>query len=583
MHKKRFIFNRMLSFEAPFHYNLTASRFIQGLLMLLMLLRRLTACLLLILCVQTSIASEPPRLVVVIALDQFPYEYLTRFRSVLRRDGLGYLLENGANFTNAVYKHASTTTGSGHAVILTGAYANEQGIVSNYWYDRTLQRVVYCVEDRGVSVLGTTADGRSPSHLIAPTFGDQLRLYSGFHSKVVSISAKDRSAILLGGKFANGAYWMIDSLFVTSTYYMTRLPAWVENFNASGIMNSYFGKSWDANRPQDDFTAMDRDDAPYESQWAGMGRVFPHPIQGENPARITASYYDALKASPYGNEVLLAFVKAAVEGERLGDGRFTDLLCVSFSALDEVGHAFGPHSREIVEMVAHTDRTVADLLTFLNTEIGLDHVLLVLTSDHGVAPIPEYIMERVPGADIGRISPTTIVSYCESTATREFGKLPAGTSWVKRIVRNNIYLNQDVVKSKKLDLDMVASTLANALLNMRGVARAIGRREVISYPSLSTIESKLKVEYYPGRSGDIVLALKPFFYLGEEKDGAEHDSPYTYDAHVPLILLGDGIRKGTYGSEVSPADIAPTLSSLLGIEFPAAREGRVLIEALDLP
>lgn len=551
--------------------------------MVFMFVRRIVTRLFLVSCALHFISYSSPKLVVVISLDQFKYEYLTRFRAYYGSEGFQRLIANGANFSNAVYKHAFNMTGPGHAVILTGAYGNVNGIVANSWYDQTAQQNVYCVADKNVSIVGASGEGRSPANLIAPTFGDELRLHTGFVSKVVSVSHKDRAAILLGGKMANGAFWLADSNFVSSTYYMDSLPTWVRKFNASGVVTSFFGKTWQAVLPEGAYATMDNDDVPYESNWSTTGRIFPHLIRGEDPVHITKSYYSALLTSPFGNEVLAALAKAAIEGERLGQDVYPDLLCVNFSSFDYVGHSFGPHSREIIEMAVQTDRLLAEFLQYLDTRVGLKNTVVVLTSDHGVTPIPEYIRAHYPNADVGRISRTRIEEHCDSSLVNAFGKPLDGRKWVKRTIEGNIYLDHTVLSEMKLDLDRVAAALADSLMDLHEIALAIPRQMFLAGSTQSPLEEKLRRSFHPKRSGDVMFALKPFYYEDASSEGAEHGHPYDHDAHVPLIIMGVGIQNGTYATECSPADIGPTLSALLGIEFPAAREGRVLVEALKRP
>jgi predicted AlkP superfamily pyrophosphatase or phosphodiesterase len=551
--------------------------------MLPMSVRRSSILLLLALLVFFHTSYTEPRLVVVISLDQFRYDYLVRFRGHYGTDGFCYLQENGATFSNATYKHAFNMTGPGHAVILTGTYGNQNGITTNTWYDQAQQQNVYCVADRSVSIVGGSGDGRSPANLIVPTFGDELRLHTGFISKVISISHKDRAAILMGGKIASGAFWLVDSSFVTSSYYMKSLPLWVQKFNASGVANSYFGRKWTQTLSEEAFVGTDQDDVPYESNWSTIGRAFPHPIHGNDSAHITRSYYSALLTSPFGMEVLAAFAQAAIEGERLGENMFPDLLCIGFSSTDYVGHSFGPDSREMLEMAIQTDRILSELLKYLDTRIGLQNTVVVLTSDHGVTPIPEYIRRQYPNADVGRISHAKIEEYSNSSLAHAFGKTRAGHKWVKRIVDGNIYLDYSVVKEQNLDLHNVATVLADSLMNLHEIAFSTSRQALLARSTQSPLEAKLKRSYHPTRSGDVLFALRPYFYLEDAAEGAEHGNPYEQDAHVPLIIMGQGIRNGTYTTEASPADIGPTLSALLGVEFPAAREGRVLTEALKLP
>ncbi len=526
--------------------------------------------------------AAKPKLVVVISVDQFAYEYLVRFEDHFGPNGFRYLLENGANFSAATYKHAKNTTGPGHATILSGSYAEQNGIIANTWYDITAKQDVGCVRDKSTTLVGAEGVGSSPINFIGSTVGDELRISSNFQSKVISVSLKDRSAILLGGKLANGAYWMVDSSFVTSTYYTNPLPVWVSAFNTTGIINSYFGKKWERILPDEAYSGLDNDDAPYEDGGDGLGRTFPHTINGDNPSKITRSYYYALHRSPFGDEILSSFAKEAVKNERLGKDDHTDLLCIGLSATDEVGHAFGPHSQEILDMCVHTDQLLADLFGFLEIEVGLHNCTIVLTADHGITPIPEYILAHVPKTDAGRVKHTKVIDFCNAALTKTYGRLKNG-SWIKRSINGNIYFDRDALFEKKLSVDAAAQVLADSLATMKEIAAAVAGIDLVNRPLSLPIEQKMRRSFYALRSGDVIHALKPFYIEDDGTVGTDHGEPYDCDAHVPLIIIGDGVRSGTYATDASPADIAPTLAIVLGVEFPAGCEGRVLTEALKLP
>lgn len=525
-------------------------------------------------------AAAPPRLVVVISLDQFPYEYLVRFDAQIGSGGFRRLMEQGASFSNACYGHAVNLTGPGHAVILSGAYGNQNGIITNSWYDLNTHATAYCVDDKTVSLVGAQGKGRSPANFIGSTYGDELRLVSGFRSKVVSMSQKDRAAILLGGRMANAAYWMSDSSFVTSSYYTESLPDWVRRFNASGLANSFFGRTWDQTLPETAFAGLDVDDAPYENGGKGLGRVFPHPITGNDKTRITPSYYHDLIASPFGSDLLTEFARAAIAGEQLGKRGVTDLLCISYSSHDYVGHDFGPHSREVLELTVKTDAMLTGLLSFLDAEFGAGNYLIALTSDHAVAPIPEYIKKHFPRADAGRVHPDSITGRCEGALSAKFGTPPQGMRWIERSVDRNIYFDRRTLSAMKVAEEDAARGAAAGLLRLRGVAAAYTRGQMESPSMASALEIKVHRSYHPLRSGDLFFAMKPYFVEGSGSSGTSHGEPYDYSAHVPMIIAGSGVKPGVYAVETSPVDLAPTLSILTGVELPAGREGRVLREAL---
>lgn len=522
----------------------------------------------------------PPRLVVVITIDQFPYEYLVRFGPWFGAGGFRRLMAGGANFTHASYKHAITLTGPGHAVILSGSYGNQNGIVGNSWYDIDAHAPVYCVEDTTAKIVGAAGPGRSPANFIGSTYGDELRITTGFRSKVIAISHKDRAAILTGGKLANAAYWIADSSFVTSTYYMDALPGWVRAFNSSGAVNDYFGRFWHSRVPQEAFLGTDADDVPYETGGAGLGRTFPHPITGGNSRAITSSFYDAVLTSPYGNEILASFAKAALRGEQLGRRGVTDLLAVSFSSNDYVGHAFGPQSREALDMSVATDSIIADFLSFLDAELGAGSYIVALTSDHGVSPTPEYLLRQRPGTDAGRVPSDSISARCEAALNARWGTPPSGLRWIERMIDRNIYFRRAVLQELRAAPEEAARVAAGALARLRGIAAAYTRGQIETGAPRSPLDEKVKRSYHPLRSGDLMFVLKPYFLQGSAPRGTSHGEPYPYSAHVPLIIMGAGVTPGWFAIDTSPADLAATLSALTGIEFTAQGEGRVLTEAL---
>jgi predicted AlkP superfamily pyrophosphatase or phosphodiesterase len=548
-----------------------------------MLRRIVVSFVLLVLLFACDVSAQPPerpKLVVVIALDQFPFEYLVRFGRWFGPGGFRRLMTEGAVFTHASFGHSLLLTGPGHAAIMSGTYGHVNGIIANTWYDRARHAPVYCVDDPSAPLVGTTGAGKSPWRFIGTSYGDELRLATGFRAKVITVSDKDRAAVLTGGKLANGAYWMSDSLFVTSSYYMAALPPWAREFNAGGSVNAYFGRTWNLRLPPAALQEADEDDVVYEDGGNGLGRTFPHRITGTDPKRITPSFYTALIESPFGNEVLVSFAKAAMRAEQLGKRGVTDLLVVSFSATDYVGHAFGPHSREVMDLAVAADSAIADLLRFLDTELGAGTYVAALSSDHGVAPIPEYILRHHPGADAGRVPSDSIAARCESALRSRWGVPANGLRWIEKVVNGNIYLRGAVLQEFHTDPQPAARVAAEALMRLGGIAAAYPREDLEAAAGLRPLLENMQRSYHPLRSGDLMYALKPEYLEGTERMGTSHGQPYEYDQHVPLIIMGPGIKPGSYAGRVSPIDLAPTLSVLTGTEFPAQCEGRVLTEAL---
>jgi predicted AlkP superfamily pyrophosphatase or phosphodiesterase len=528
----------------------------------------------------TGHAEPAPRLVVHIVLDQFPYEYLTRFRPFLGTGGFVKMMNDGATFTNMIYAHANTSTGPGHAVLSTGAYGTVNGIVGNSWFDRRAGKLTYCVADSTVALLGVSGQGRSPANLQTLSYGDELRIATGFQGKVISLSNKDRAAILMGGKYANMALWMRDSAFVSSTYYGTRLPAWVQKLNASGLINSYFGRRWERSLPLEAFRSCDKDDVDYENGENGLGTVFPHRIAGNDTSRITSSYYGALLTSPFGSEVLAAYARAAVREEHLGKRGVTDFLCVSFSATDYVGHHFGPHSWETLEMIVQTDRILAAFLKFLDTEVGLANCIVALSSDHAVSQIPHYLVAASGRNVVKRVSFDGLFAACESTLTASYGPPPAGMRWIAGVANFSITLAAKTLADRNVKVEQAAKTVAAMFKDMDGIAAAYTRDELEQLVPFRSLDVRLKNSYLRARSGDVIVALKPFHVELDDHKGATHGQPYESDGHVPFLIMGPGVRKGVYATPASPADIAPTLSALTGVEFTPGCQGRVLVESL---
>jgi predicted AlkP superfamily pyrophosphatase or phosphodiesterase len=522
-----------------------------------------------------ALAQQPvtrPRLVVVIVIDQFRPDYLQRFKSRFGRGGFNLFLRRGANFTEAAYQHAATLTCPGHAVILTGTHANLNGIIANQWYDRMSGRQEYCAADSSATLIGSTSPGRSPRNLIGATVGDELKRRTSGRSRVITMAGKDRSAIMLGGHLADGAYWMEDSLFVSSTYYMQKLPRWVEQFNASGQVSSYAGKSWDRLLPRAAYSVMGPDDVAAEQNVAGMGRIFPHPLAPDSSSR----FLDAFRSSPYQNEVLFKFAMAAVSNERLGEDEDPDLLGISLSANDLIGHAFGPDSHEVMDVTVRTDRLLQAFFAFLDQQVGLRNVLIVLTADHGVAPLPEVVQQSNPGA--GRLNPSRIATAAEAVLRSRFGAAPA-PGWVVYMAQPWIYLNLKALEQRGIAIEAAERTVGDTVKAVEGVYQAVTATE-LSQQQKTGMASGPAYSFHPQRSGNIYYELKPFIVPGEDSTGTTHGSPWSYDTRVPLLWFGAPVKRGVHPGPVSIADIAPTLSFLLGIDQPSDARGRVLHEML---
>jgi predicted AlkP superfamily pyrophosphatase or phosphodiesterase len=500
--------------------------------------------------------AEPEiRLVLLIAVDQFRYDYLTRFRSEYTA-GLAQLLTRGADFTNATLDHYPTVTAVGHSTMLSGATPSVSGIIGNDWFDRAVGASVTSVSDRDATLVGGTGPGASPRRLLVSTVGDQLKSASRAPAgtdkvpKVLGMALKDRSAILPVGHMADAAYWLdtTSGAFVTSTYYRPELPAWVASFNGRKPADAFLGKTWE-----------------FLDATAGPGHALP-PQPGQ-------AYYTAVFGSPFGNDLLESFASAALENEHLGQRGVTDLLSVSFSSNDSVGHTYGPDSPEVRDVSVRTDRVIGRLLARVDQLVGLDHAIVVLTADHGVAPMPEVqIARKMPG---GRVKGEEVFGPIEAALAARYGP----GKWIVATAGSSPYLNHALIAEKQLDPVEVRRVAAAAAMTAPHVARVYTRDQIIGggLPR-DTIGRRLERSYSLQRSGDLEIILDAFWI--RSASGTTHGTPYSYDAHIPLVFMGPGIRAGAYHFPVVLNDLAPTLATLLSIETPSGSAGRVLDEML---
>jgi hypothetical protein len=432
---------------------------------------------------------------------------------------------------------------------------------------------------------------------MSSTVGDELRLVSNDRSKVIGISSKDRSAILPAGRHANGAYWFSDNsgTMVSSTYYFNELPEWVTSFNTTKPADKYFNTKWERLLPEAEYLKRAGADSP---KWENIGTVagdtnaFPHTITG-GATTVGKAFYGALESTPFTNEILSSFAQQALISEQLGQDDDTDVLSVSFSANDYVGHRYGPYSQEAMDITLRVDRTIGGLLDFVNAKVGLANTLVAFTADHGVAPIPEHAAAM--GLSGGRMRGTDIMTAIRSAISARYNpqnKTPDPTAdYIYKyeyygsprdaFTNGNLYFDYTALKRDGVNLAEINQLAGEAALAVPGIARFFTRHQLQRGDASFTdpIERRVLHGFYPSRSGDLVLVAEPYKYL-HEAITATHGSPYSYDTNVPTIIMGAGVTPGRYYEAATPADIAPTLSALLGITKPSAATGRVLIEAL---
>ncbi len=508
-----------------------------------------------LLAVSLSASAQTPRrpkLIVAIAVDQFRYDYLHRFRDQYN-GGLARLLTQGAVFTNANYEHFPTVTAIGHSTFLSGATPSISGIIGNDWWDRATNKSVTSVEDDKVTMLGgegKAGKAASPRRMLVSTLGDELKM-AGRGSKVVGISVKDRSAILPSGHMADGAYWFDSNSgnFVSSTYYFQQLPEWAAAFNKARMADKFVGAVW-------------------------------KPIAGGEALKTMAAkpgkdFYNSLDATPYSNELVEKFAEAAIVGEQLGKRNTTDLLAVSFSANDYVGHAVGPDHPQVRDISVRTDRMLGDFFRFLDTQVGMRNVVVVFTADHGVSPVPEVNADRkMPGGRIGKLA-----EHMESRLAHKYGQgkwvLKGGTA---------TFLNRALIQEKNLDLKEVAETAAAAAREVPHVFRVYTHHQLLhgAVPG-DMVDRRIVNGFHHSRGADLVIIQDPYYLDGGKAGTTSHGAPFGYDTHVPIIFMGDWIKAGRYHEKAAVNDIAPTLATLLDVEIPSGSVGRVLHEIMKAP
>jgi predicted AlkP superfamily pyrophosphatase or phosphodiesterase len=549
--------------------------------------------------------TSRPRLVLLIVVDQFRYDYLERYADLFVANGLKRLLNNGAVWVDANYDHMPTYTAPGHATLMTGAYPAETGIVGNEWPERDLERdtakKVTSVSDETLKLFGGGAQEQasSPRRLMASTVGDELRLASNDRAKVVGISLKDRSAILPAGRHANAAYWFSvqSGNMVSSSYYFAQLPKWVDDFNSAHPAQDYFGKVWERLLPEAEYLKRVGPDSP---PWEDIGKVtgdtnaFPHKITGGATA-VGPDFYNALAYSPFSNDLLVSFAQKAIDNEQIGQDAITDVLSVSFSANDYVGHRYGPYSQEAMDATLRVDRQIGSLLDVVDARVGLRNTVVVFSADHGMAPIPEHASAL--GLSGGRVnSPQTLARIRAAIAARynPNGKTPDPTAdYILKyddngtmrdgLINANVYFNFAALKRDRVSADELAKVAADAAMAVPGIARCFTREQLLrgNVSITDPIERRVLHGFYPLRSGDLIIVTDPFKYFVEYAITATHGSPYSYDTHVPVILMGAGIKRGRYFQSAAPTDIAPTLAAVLRVQPPSNSVGRILIEALQ--
>lgn len=529
-----------------------------------------------------------PRLILQVTVDGLRGDLIDRYSGQFGDGGFRHLLEKGAVFKNAHYQHANTETIVGHTTLATGAFPADHGMIGNVWFDRENGELSYNIEDRRYPLLPTRAvhiegaqldpsqqqsrtDGRSPQSIISTTFSDELALANAGRAKVFGVAGKDRSAVAMAGH-AGKAFWFSTDTgdFITSSFYYDNYPDWAAEWNAARQAEAHSNGQWALMNDPAGYLLAEFDDRPYETDLRGYGRTFPHAYGSSDDPLFNTR----VLVSPLGDQLTLSFAKALIAGEELGQDSIADYLSISFSSVDAVNHFFGPSSLENEDVVLQLDRTLADLFAFVDDVIGLHDTLIVLSADHGMPEMPEFVTSQ--GLAAGRMYPEDIRQVADLVGVQRFG-IESVSSF---FFRPYLYLDDAIIDAAGLNRAQVEQAVAAGLTDMEGIALAVATSALPTLEDTPLIR-QIRRNTHPSRSGDIYVVQEPYWFLYEKGPvAAMHGSPWQYDSYVPIIFAGAGIEPQTIHRRVHPADVAPTLSALLKIKPPSSAVGGRLYEVL---
>ena len=518
-----------------------------------------------------TVFSDKPKLVVGIVVDQMRYDFLYRYSEKYSSGGFKRLMNEGFNCRNNHYDYAPTVTAAGHAAIFTGSIPAIDGIIGNEWFNQKTGKSVYCVEDTSVRTVGSDSKAglMSPKNLLVSTITDQLRIANNFQSKTIGIALKDRGSILPAGHTANGAYWFDskNGSFITSTFYMNDLPQWVKDFNALKMPQKYMAEGWKTLLPIEQYTESTADNQLYESKLSGEKTpTFPHELAAQSGVNLL----EVIRTTPFGNTLTKDFALAAIKNENLGKSPKTDFLTVSFSSTDYVGHSFGPNSIESEDTYLRLDKDIAEILTMLDNTLGKDNYLVFLSADHGVADVPGFWQsQKLPS---GVFNTSDSMKEIKSALKIAFGE----GEFIRAIDNSQIYLNENIMREKKISYAQIHEVVRQTLLKREDVADVIDLHNLAN-STLPEYQIKyVKNGLNPRRSGDIMIVLNPSWFEGRMQ-GTTHGSLYRYDTHVPLLFYGWKVKTGETTIRTNISDIAPTVADFLNILEPNGSIGNVIL------
>lgn len=524
----------------------------------------------------TKVDNTKTKLVVGIVVDQMRYEYLTRFQQRFGQGGFMRMINDGYNCKNNHYNYVPTYTGPGHASIFTGTTPKYHGVIANGWYDKETKKNVYCAGDDSVTSVGTESNAgqMSPHRMKTTTFADENRLFTQLRGKTIGISIKDRGAILPAGHTANAAYWFqgkLEGNFITSTHYMNELPNWVKTYNESNSVSKYM-KVWNTLYDISTYIESGNDLNEFEGGFVGKETAtFPYDLKALSAEN---GGFDILKSTPFGNSIVTDFAIAAIDGEQLGQDNITDVLTVSFSSPDYIGHNFGVNSKEVQDTYIRLDQDLERLFNALDTKVGKGNYTVFLTADHGAVQVPSYLKSlKIPA---GYVSTTQTKLKFKAFLKEKYNN----DELVESVSNNQVFLNREKIKQLGLDLHKVQDAIVNEIINYRSIDKAYTAYAMSNTSYSSGIEKLLQNGFNQKRSGDVIYVYDPAT-ISYSLTGSTHGSGMSYDTHVPLLFYGNGINKGSTVEQTDIVDIAPTISSLLGISFPNGNIGLPIKSALE--
>lgn len=515
-----------------------------------------------------------PKIVIGLVVDQMRWDYLYRFRDRYGADGFNRLLRDGFSCESTYINYVPSVTAVGHSSIYTGTVPAIHGITGNSFIVRETGKSVYAVEDPDVQPVGGSGNkGRSPRNLMANTITDEVKLASNFRSKVIGIALKDRTAIIPAGHAADGAFWFDDTqgTWGSSTYYMEKLPEWVGKFNASGRAQELAAQPWTPLYPLETYRQSVPASNPYERPLdPGVSKDFPMDV-----SKMFKEPYGGLRRTPGGNTLTLDFARAAIEGEKLGQGDDMDFLTISLSTPDFAGHIFGPNSPKMEDMYLRLDRDIAAFLSWLDARFGKDGYLLFVTADHGAAHTASFLADhKIPAG----VWPAKEITEELNAKLKEKYGVPG---LILKVSKYNVYLDEELVAKHKIDAGALRAEIVEFLQKTEGMAFALDMDKIMEAVIPAIVKEKLVNGYFPERCGPIQLVLKPGWYISGEPLGTTHGLWNPYDTHIPLVWMGWGIKPGRTGRRVDMTDIAPTLAAILDIQQPNGCIGEPIPEVLD--